>query len=157
MKKVFSLILVLGLMAGCSSEEKEVSTKKETKEETKEVKKDESYLSKVEEVMTVEISTDSSGSDLVIATIGDDVSRFMYYASISDDSKSLADAMGIKVGSIVYENYTYNYAIDSKTQIYAHEEITNEEIQKEIDEVLNGYGLTVDNLRSALKEKYEAK
>jgi len=150
MKKILKVLLVVVLcfgIVGCSNNDSKDNDNNNSNQDDV----TETALEKLEKVMTVKIEVTESGSVYVYATIGDDEARFIYYRQLEGDDKTIAEALGIKEDTLAFENYIYSYHIDSEIQLYAYEELSNEDIESEIETLLSGYDLTVDEVKEALK------
>lgn len=162
MKKLVRAFVMFGLCialvaCGSSSNNNEDKDKNKKSEEKKEETK-ESALEKVEKVFTLTIEEDSTKSIYVYANLGgEEDPRFTYYAKIGEAAEGLASAFKIKVGDLAYENYQYSYLVGAYTEIYSHIDVTATDVKKEVEDTLSQKGITLDELKAAMKEKYEAK
>lgn len=157
MKKLFRIVFVFVLVLGVSACSSSSSKGDKTEEKGEDVKV--SALEKVEKVFTLSVEEDSqSGTMFVRAQVGgEEDPRFTYYAMISEKDELLAAAYGIEEGDLVYENYSYSYVVGTYSKIYSHVEATKDDVKKEVETTLSQAGITLDELKEAMQEKYESK
>lgn len=159
MKKILSLFLVLGLcfsLAGCgesNDSDKELNSEKtsEKKENEKATKSDYDLVS---EKLTLELYTADDGTKFAIAK-DEGTKKFSMYKSITEESKTVADAFGIKEGSLLYHvngDDSEVYLIDSNVVFVTFVDATAETMKSNMDLYLNEKGLTIGQIKNALND-----
>ncbi|MFV0395026.1 MAG: hypothetical protein ACK5LC_11640 [Coprobacillaceae bacterium] len=126
-------------------------------DDNKDVANTENYLQKVEQTMTVEIETATDGS--IYATAKDsNGNAFKYYGKLEGDAKTIATAIGAKEGDMAFskDNESESYLVDSNIVIITYTDATAEQLQEHMNTVLDSMGLTLNDVKYALREKYES-
>lgn len=150
MKKLLCAMLCFGLcfgLTGCGGDSKETDTNKPVQQE-------ESDLDKVKKVFSLGTETTNNGSKLNIAKDGDKV-KFKMYMSIAGDDKAMADAIGAKDNEIIYcvnGDDSETYLVNLNKVLVTFTDATAESMKENMDKYLSEKGLTLNQVKNALKE-----
>ena len=153
MKKVLSLLLVLGLcfgLTGCGGNDSNSGSDSNKKTEQKK----ETDFEIVSKVFTLEKYTADSGTVMSLAKDGDAV-KFKMYMELSDSDKKVASAMGIEQYEIVYcvnGTDSETYLVNLNKTFVTFTDATAETMKADMDKYLSEKGLTIDQIKNALKE-----
>lgn len=150
MKKVLCFFMAFGLcfgLTGCGSNE---DKKEETKTEVKE-----SDLDKVSKIFTFDTS-EANGTKTGIAKEGDTI-KFKIYITIGDQEKQMAEALKVTPGYMLYfvdGLDTEVYQIENNLVYLSSTKATGDSMKANMDAYLSEKGITFDQLKNAMKEKF---
>lgn len=122
---------------------------------SKEINKETALLN-LEQVLSVEIETEASGSIYVHAKDSDG-NGFTYYGKIDGTDKEIADALGIKDGQTIFINDQNKelYLIETNQVLMTFKDSSAEDMREEMNAMLERIGIPVEELKAGLKEKYQ--
>lgn len=155
MKKLFCLLICLGLVAGCSGESEKDTSKKDAKTEQKETKK-ESDLDIANKIFTFE-TEDVDGTIMGIAK-DNGVKNFSMYISFNEQDKEIADALGITKGEMIYHlngDDSETYLITTNQVFVTMTDATSESMAENMNKYLKEKGITLDQLKNAMNETFK--
>lgn len=153
MKKLFTALICATLLlsvGGCGSND---ATSPKSEEQTKE-----SDLDIISNIFTLE-KDDKNGTVLGLAKDGDQT-KFKIYITINDSEKELATAMGIDIGTLIYSKDgtdSETYIVDNDTVFVTTSNETAESMKNDMEAYLKEKNISLDQLRKALKEKFDIK
>ena len=159
MKKLLSILLALGLCSGltaCGNNNSNADNPSNENEQQEEVN-EKSDLEAVKEVFTLETETNSYGSTLGLAK-NDDGVKFKVYITLGDQEASVVEAFGVGVGTLIYcvnGDDSETYIVDNDTVLVTFSDATNESMKEDMENYLSGKGLTLDQVKNALKEEFK--
>lgn len=139
-------------MTACGSDEKETTTKQ--KEDVTEKK--ETDFDIVSKTFTFE-KEDVEGTMVGIAK-DDGVKKFSMYIALSDKDTEMEDAVDLMIGEMIYHmngNNSEIYFISIDQVLVTMTDTTSESMKKSMDTYLEEKGITLDQLKNAMKEKFD--
>lgn len=122
---------------------------------SKEINKETALLN-LEQVLSVEIETETSGSIYVHAKDSDG-NGFTYYGKIDGTDKEIANALGVTDGQTIFINDQNKevYLIETNQVLMTFKDSSADEMRDEMNAMLERIGITFEELMAGLKEKYQ--
>lgn len=122
---------------------------------SKEINK-ETALFNLEQVLSVEIETEASGSIYVHAKDSNG-NGFTYYGKIDGTDKEIANALGVKDGQTIFINDQNKelYVIETNQVLMTFKDSSADDIREEMNTMLERIGITFEELKVGLTEKYQ--
>ena len=88
----------------------------------------------------------------------DDGVKFKVYITLGDQEASVVEAFGVGVGTLIYcasGDDSETYIVDNDTVLVTFSDATNESMKEDMENYLSGKGLTLDQVKNALKEEFK--
>lgn len=120
-------------------------------------------LNRVENHFVLTVDDSNEYYTRMIASMSDSSAFFAYYTEITDSEQEHIYAMGLRVGTLIYDN-NYRYILRGDELLESESDLiykfnptdrTEEEVMKEINQILVDKGLTLNDLKIAMQEKYD--
>ncbi|MCI8851608.1 MAG: hypothetical protein HFE82_08775 [Erysipelotrichaceae bacterium] len=156
MKKLMSLLLVLGMclgLTGCGGDS-DTNKGNDNTQTDQGGKTEQPTPDRVSEIFKLEAETTSDGVEMIVAK-ENGTKKFSMYKSIPAELDAMSKALGISEGTVVYHadgTDSETYLVQNNTVFVTMSNATAESMKENMDAYLKEKDITFDQVEKALKD-----